>query len=65
MVLPVYKQAYEQVRTRVLRLFTTLFILPKITSIFKADLVAFNKEILQISEIKDLKPASKNTQIVL
>ena len=58
MVLPVYKQAYEQVRTRVLRLFTTLFILPKITSIFKADLVAFNKEILQISEIKDLQPAT-------
>ena len=58
MVLPVYKQAYEQVRTRVLRLFTTLFILPKIISIFKADLVAFNKEILQISEIKDLKPAT-------
>ena len=58
MVLPVYKQAYEQVRTRVLRLFTTLFILPKIISIFKADLVAFNKEILQISEIKDLNPAT-------
>ena len=58
MVLPVYKQAYEQVRTRFLRLFTTLFILPKIISIFKADLVAFNKEILQISEIKDLKPTT-------
>ena len=31
---------------------------PKIISIFKADLVAFNKEILQISEIKDLQPAT-------
>ena len=58
LVLSVYKQAYEQVWARVLRLFTTLFILPKIISIFKADLVAFNKEILQISEIKDLQPAT-------
>ena len=58
MVLPVYKQAYEQVRTRVLRLFTTLFILPKIISIFKADLVAFNKEILRISKLEDLPPAT-------
>ena len=30
----------------------------RIISIFKADLVAFNKEILQISEIKDLQPAT-------
>lgn len=58
MVLSVYKQAYEQVWTRVLRLFTTLFVSKKIISIFKADLVAFNKEILQISEIKDLQPAT-------
>ena len=58
MVLPVYKQAYEQVRTRFLRLFTTLFILPKIISIFKADLVAFNKEILRIFKLEDLHPAT-------
>ena len=58
MVLSVYKQAYEQVWARVLRLFTTLFVSKKIISIFKADLVAFNKEILQISEIKDLQPAT-------
>ena len=57
MVLPVYKQAYEQVRTRFETFYNT-FYPPKIISIFKADLVAFNKEILRISKLEDLHPAT-------